>query len=251
MGIHLTDLMIEFVRAGSVRVYAATTSRMGLHRTNRRRGVSAHLRFPRPASPAISTPILVTPLVISAWTIFSAPECMGGGAQTIRTPTQPGPGHNFTVPAQGTVGREVARVNGLEATRGVGEPWSCFARAIEGQRADYPFTDIEKIANIAHRWEANLPIRGAETGPDCHCTCGGSSGEGRQAGGLFSRGNRLSPQSLFSTAWRAISAIAINHQHDAGKPGLKGRSFCHDLAPAFEGPKWGIRSPANRQEPCR
>jgi predicted dehydrogenase len=136
MGIHLTDLMIELFGPVS-EVYAATTSRMAYKDNGD--VVSAHLRFASGATGYINA-ILVTPLYIRM-TIFGSNAWVEVRNHT--HPDAPGP---VTLTVQHKDGRRESREYAWSDA--VLENLELFARAIEGN-ADYPFTDAEKIANIA------------------------------------------------------------------------------------------------------
>jgi predicted dehydrogenase len=136
MGIHLTDLMIEFF--GPVaEVFAATTSRVAYKDNGD--VVSVHLRFASGATGYINA-ILVTPLYIS-FMVYGSDAWVEVRNHT--HPDTPGP---VTLTLQHKDGRRETRDYQWSDT--VRENLELFAGAIAG-RADYPFTDAQKIANIA------------------------------------------------------------------------------------------------------
>ncbi len=136
MGVHLTDLFLDLV--GPVEEVHAITSHLVSDRPNGD-GVSAHLRFASGASGHINA-VLETPLYISL-TVMGA-----RGWAEIRNethPDTPGPATLTIQPRGGerqveTFGWENATLLNLQA----------FAAAIRGV-ADYPFTDAQKIGNVA------------------------------------------------------------------------------------------------------
>jgi predicted dehydrogenase len=136
MGIHLTDLMIEFFGPVS-EVYAATTSRVAYQGNGD--VVSVHLRFASGPMGYLNA-ILVTPLYIGL-TIFGADAWVEVRNHT--HPDTPGP---VTLTVHFKDGRRETREYAWTDT--VLENLELFAGAIRG-RAKYPFTDVEKIANIA------------------------------------------------------------------------------------------------------
>jgi predicted dehydrogenase len=136
MGIHLTDLMIEFFGPVS-EVFAATTSRVAFAENGD--VVSVHLRFASGPTGYLNA-ILVTPLYIGL-TIFGSDAWVE--VRNHSHPDTPGP---VTLAVQHRDGRRETREYAW--TDAVLENLELFAGAIRGT-ATYPFTDVEKIANIA------------------------------------------------------------------------------------------------------
>ena len=136
MGIHLTDLFIDFF--GPVgEVFAATTSRVAFEQTGD--VVSVHLRFGSGATGYINA-ILVTPLYIG-FTIF------GSGAWVeVRNHTHPDTPGPTTLTVQYGDGR--TDTESYEWTDTVKKNLESFAAAIAG-KGTYIFTDEQKVANIA------------------------------------------------------------------------------------------------------
>ena len=136
MGIHLTDAFVELF--GPVaEVYAATTSRVAYRETGD--VISVHLRFASGATGYLNA-ILVTPLYIRL-TVFGSEAWVEVRNHT--HPDTPGP---TTLTLQHRDGRRETR--DYEWTDTVRANLELFARAVQG-RADYPFADEQKIANIA------------------------------------------------------------------------------------------------------
>jgi predicted dehydrogenase len=136
MGIHLTDLFVDLF--GPVdEVHAATTSRVAY--PDNGDVISVHLRFA--AGPtAYLNAILVTPLYLR-FTVFGSQAWV-----EVRNETHPDtPG-----PATLTLRQRDGRHETIEYawTDAVRANLEAFARAAEG-KGSYPFTDEQKIANIA------------------------------------------------------------------------------------------------------
>jgi predicted dehydrogenase len=136
MGIHLTDAFIHMLGPIS-EVFAATTSRVAYKDNGD--VISVHVRFASGATGYLNA-ILVTPLYIG-FRVFGSEAWVEARNET--HPDTPGP-VNLTL--QRRDGTRDART--YEWTDTVRENLELFARACEG-RAVYPFTDEEKIANIA------------------------------------------------------------------------------------------------------
>ncbi len=136
MGVHLTDLFLDLV--GPVEEVHAITSHLVSGRPNGD-GVSVHLRFASGASGHINA-VLETPLYISL-TVMGA-----RGWAEIRNethPDTPGPA-TLTVQARGGD----CRVESFAWENATLLNLLAFADAVQG-RADYPFTDSQKVANVA------------------------------------------------------------------------------------------------------
>ena len=136
MGIHLTDGFIDMFGPVS-EVYAATTSRVA-YRDN---GdvISVHLRFASGATAYLNA-ILVTPLYIGL-TVFGSEAWVEVRNHT--HPDTPGP---VSLIVQHRDGRRETREFAWTDT--VRENLELFAAACAGQ-ATYPFTDMQKLNNIA------------------------------------------------------------------------------------------------------
>jgi predicted dehydrogenase len=135
MGIHLTDLYLDLF--GPVtEVYAATASRVAYEQTGD--VISVLMRFESGATGYINA-ILVTPLYIRL-TIFGSE-----GWLEIRNHTHPDTPGPTTLTWQRRDGRRETRDFEWHDTVRTG--LETFARAIAG--APYPFTDAEKIGNVA------------------------------------------------------------------------------------------------------
>lgn len=153
MGIHLTDLFVALF-GPAVEAYAATASRVAY--PDNGDVVSAHLRFASGPTAYLNA-ILVTPLYICL-TIFGSEAWV-----EVRNETHPDtPGGPVTLTLQRADGRrEVSTYPWCDAVRANLE---AFATAIEGG-APYPFSDAEKIANIAaleaicRSAASNAPVR--------------------------------------------------------------------------------------------
>jgi predicted dehydrogenase len=136
MGVHLTDLFLDLV--GPIEEVHAITTHLVSSRKNGD-GVSVHLRFASGATGHVHA-VLETPLYISL-TIMGS-----GGWAEIRNeshPDTPGPATLTVQPRGGerrveTFAWENATLLNLLA----------FVEAVEGG-ADYPFTDAQKVGNIA------------------------------------------------------------------------------------------------------
>jgi predicted dehydrogenase len=136
MGIHLTDLYIDLF--GPVtEVFAATTSRVAY--PDNGDVISAHLRFASGATGYFNA-ILVTPHYLRL-AIFGSEAWVETRNHT--HPDTPGP---TTLVLQHRDGRRETRE--FEWTDSVRANLELFARAAEGKAA-YPFTDAQKIGNIA------------------------------------------------------------------------------------------------------
>ncbi len=136
MGIHLTDLFIDLFGPVS-EVYAATTSRVAYPETGD--VISAHLRFAAGPTGYINA-ILVTPNYIRL-TIYGT-----GAWVEVRNHTHPDTPGPVTLTLHRTDNAVETREFQFADT--VRENLELFARACEG-KADYIFTDVQKIANIA------------------------------------------------------------------------------------------------------
>lgn len=136
MGIHLTDLFVELV--GPVReAFATTASRVAYPENGD--VVSALLRFEGGATGYLNA-ILVTPHYLCL-TVFGSEAWVEVRNET--HPDTPGPS---TLTLQHRDGRtETQRYPWLDTVRANLE---AFARAVDGA-APYPFTDAQKIGNIA------------------------------------------------------------------------------------------------------
>ncbi len=136
MGIHLTDLFVDLFGPMS-EVYAATTSRVAY--PDNGDVISVHARFASGATGYLNA-ILVTPLYLR-FTVFGSQAWV-----EVRNESHPDtPGGTHLV-VQHREGRREARE--FAWTDAVRENLEAFARAAEG-RGEYPFTDEQKIANIA------------------------------------------------------------------------------------------------------
>ena len=136
MGIHLTDLYLDLF--GPVtEVFAATTSRVAYRQTGD--VISVLMRFESGATGYINA-ILVTPLYIGL-TIFGSE-----GWLEIRNHTHPDTPGPTTLTVQHRDGRRESRDYpwGDSVRQGL----ETFARAVESG-APYPFTDAQKIGNVA------------------------------------------------------------------------------------------------------
>jgi predicted dehydrogenase len=136
MGIHLTDAFIHMLGPIS-EVFAVTTSRVAYKDNGD--VISVHVRFASGATGYLNA-ILVTPLYIGI-RVFGSEAWVE--ARNATHPDTPGP-VNLTL--QRRDGSRDART--YEWTDTVRENLELFARACKGEAA-YPFTDEEKIANIA------------------------------------------------------------------------------------------------------
>ena len=152
MGIHLTDLFVELFGPAS-EAYAATTSRVAY--PDNGDVISVHLRF-KSGPTAYLNAILVTPLYLR-FTVFGSEAWVEVVNET--HPDTPGPA---TLTLQHRDGRRESVC--YEWTDAVRANLEAFARAAEG-KADYPFTDAQKIANIAaleaicRSAAENVPVR--------------------------------------------------------------------------------------------
>jgi predicted dehydrogenase len=136
MGIHLTDLYVELF--GPVReVFASTASRVAY--PDNGDVVSALMRFESGATGYFNA-ILVTPHYLCL-TVFGSKAWVEVRNET--HPDTPGPSTLTLQHADGR--RETCRYEWLDTVRANVE---AFAQAAEGG-APYPFTDAEKIGNIA------------------------------------------------------------------------------------------------------
>ncbi len=136
MGIHLTDGFIDMLGPVS-EVYAATTSRVAYKDNGD--VISVHLRFVSGATAYLNA-ILVTPLYIGL-TVFG--DAAWVEVRNHSHPDTPGP---VSLVVQHRDGRRDTREFAWTDT--VRENLEAFAAACEG-RAVYPFTDTQKINNIA------------------------------------------------------------------------------------------------------
>ncbi|MFL5033760.1 MAG: Gfo/Idh/MocA family protein [Microvirga sp.] len=137
MGIHLTDLFVDLFGPMS-EVYAATTSRVAY--PDNGDVISVHARFASGATGYLNA-ILVTPLYLR-FTVFGSQAWV-----EVRNESHPDtPGGAIHLVLQHRDGRREARE--FAWTDAVRENLEAFARAAEG-RGEYPFTDEQKIANIA------------------------------------------------------------------------------------------------------
>jgi predicted dehydrogenase len=136
MGIHLTDAFIHMLGPIS-EVFAATTSRVAYKDNGD--VISALMRFDSGATGYLNA-ILVTPLYLRL-TVFGSEAWVEACNQT--HPDTPGPVTLTVQKRDGT--RDVRTYEWTDTVRGNLE---IFAQSCEG-RAVYPFTDEEKIANIA------------------------------------------------------------------------------------------------------
>jgi len=136
MGIHLTDAFIDML-GPIAEVYAATTSRVAFKETGD--VISVHVRFAAGATGYLNA-ILVTPLYIGL-TVFGSKAW--AEVRNHAHPDTPGP---TTLTVQHADGRR--EVKELAWTDTVRANLELFARACQGN-AVYPFTDAQKIANIA------------------------------------------------------------------------------------------------------
>ena len=137
MGIHLTDLYLDLF--GPVAdVFASTTSRVAYKENGD--VISALMRFRSGATGYINA-ILVTPLYIKL-TVFGSEAWA-----EIRNPSHPDtPGDPTTLTVQHRDGRTDTRAYEWQDAVRIG--LETFARSIEAG-APYPFTDEQKIGNIA------------------------------------------------------------------------------------------------------
>jgi len=136
MGIHLTDGLIDLFGPVS-EVYAATTSRVAYKDNGD--VISVHLRFASGSTGYINA-ILVTPLYIGL-TVFGS-----DGWVEVRNHTHPDTPGPVSLVVQYRDGRRDTREFAWTDT--VRENLECFAAACDGNSA-YPFTDAQKINNIA------------------------------------------------------------------------------------------------------
>lgn len=136
MGIHLTDYFIDTV-GPITEVFAATSSRVAFPDTGD--VISVHTRFANGATGYLNS-ILVTPLYIGL-TVFGSKAWAEVRNHT--HPDTPGP---TTLTLQHADGRREIREFAWTDT--VRDNLEAFARAAQGQ-GDYPFTDAQKIGNIA------------------------------------------------------------------------------------------------------
>jgi predicted dehydrogenase len=137
MGIHLTDLFVDLFGSMS-EVYAATTSRVAY--PDNGDVISVHARFASGATGNLNA-ILVTPLYLR-FTVFGSQAWVE--VRNESHPDTPGGAVHFVL--QHRDGRRETRA--FAWTDAVRENLEAFARAAEG-RGEYPFTDQQKIANIA------------------------------------------------------------------------------------------------------
>ena len=137
MGIHLTDLFVDLF--GPMReVYAATTSRVAYPHNGD--VISVHARFASGPTGYLNA-ILVTPLYLR-FTVFGSQAWV-----EVRNESHPDtPGGAVHLVLQHRDGRREAHE--YPWTDAVRDNLEAFARAAEGH-AEYPFTDEQKIANIA------------------------------------------------------------------------------------------------------
>jgi predicted dehydrogenase len=136
MGIHLTDLLIDLIGPVS-EVFAATSSRVAYKDNGD--VLSVHLRFFSGPTAYVNA-ILVTPHYIRL-TIFGSDAWVEVRNHT--HPDTPGP---VDLILQRKDRQQETRT--YQWTDTVRENLELFARAIEG-KAEYIFTDAQKIANIA------------------------------------------------------------------------------------------------------
>jgi predicted dehydrogenase len=136
MGIHLTDLFVALLGPAS-EAFAMTTSRVAYPKNGD--VVSALLRFESGATAYLNA-ILVTPHYLGL-TVFGSKAWVEVKNET--HPDTPGPSTLTLQHADGR--REVREYPWADTVRANVE---AFARAAEGV-APYPFTDAEKIGNIA------------------------------------------------------------------------------------------------------
>lgn len=137
MGIHLTDLFVDLFGPMS-EVYAATTSRVAY--PDNGDVISVHARFASGATGYLNA-ILVTPLYLR-FTVFGSEAWVD-----VRNESHPDtPGGAIHLVLQHRDGRQETRE--YQWTDAVRENLEAFARAAEG-KGEYPFTDAQKIANIA------------------------------------------------------------------------------------------------------
>ncbi|MGH6943158.1 MAG: Gfo/Idh/MocA family protein [Geminicoccaceae bacterium] len=136
MGIHLTDAFVNLF-GPAVSAFASTSARV-LDSAN---GdvVSALIRFESGATGYINA-ILATPLYLR-FTVFGS-----AGWVELRNATHPDTAGPSTLVHQPAEGARVTRT--YDWTDSVKANLEAFADAIEG-RAEYPFTDAQKVANIA------------------------------------------------------------------------------------------------------
>lgn len=136
MGIHLTDLFIDLFGAPT-EAFAAATSRVAFRETGD--VISAHLRFASGPTAYLNA-ILVTPLYIRL-TVFGSQAWV-----EVRNHTHPDTEGPSTLTVHYADGRQESRDHAWSDT--VRTNLEAFAAAAEGGAA-YPFTDEQKIANIA------------------------------------------------------------------------------------------------------
>jgi len=136
MGVHLTDLFLDLV--GPVEEVHAITSHMVSSRPNGD-GVSVHLRFASGASGHLNA-VLETPLYISL-TVMGA-----RGWAEIRNETHPDTPGPATLTVQLRGGER--RIETFDWENATLLNLLAFAAAVEG-RGDYPFTDAQKVGNVA------------------------------------------------------------------------------------------------------
>jgi predicted dehydrogenase len=154
MGIHLTDLFVELFGPAE-EVFAATTSRVAYPHNGD--VISVHLRFASGPTAYLNA-ILVTPLYLR-FTVFGSQAWVEVVNET--HPDTPGPA---TLTLQRRDGRRETVT--YEWTDAVRANLESFARAAEG-KGEYPFTDEQKIANIAaleatcRSAATNAPVRTA------------------------------------------------------------------------------------------
>jgi predicted dehydrogenase len=147
MGIHLTDAFIDLFGPIS-EVFAATSSRVAYKDNGD--VMSAHVRFASGATGYLNA-ILVTPLYIT-FTVFGSEGWVEVRNHT--HPDTPGPVTLTLQPREGA--RQVREFAWTDTVR---ENLELFARACRGE-AVYPFTDAQKIGNIATLEAICLSARG-------------------------------------------------------------------------------------------
>lgn len=136
MGVHLTDLFLDLV--GPIEEVHTITSHLVSGRENGD-GVSVHLRFASGASGHVNA-VLETPLYISL-TIMGA-----RGWAEIRNETHPDTPGPATLTVQPRGGER--RVETFAWENATLLNLLAFAETVRG-RADYPFTDAQKVGNVA------------------------------------------------------------------------------------------------------
>ena len=136
MGVHLTDLFLDLF-GPVVDVFAVTASRVAYRQTGD--VVSVLLRFGSGATGYVNA-VLVTPLYI-ALTVFGSEAWV-----EVRNHTHPDTPGATTLTIQYRDGRRETRDYEWIDTVRIG--LETFARAVE-EGAPYPFTDAEKIGNVA------------------------------------------------------------------------------------------------------